>query len=48
MNLYIPDYKNEPEDVEQIRLWNDFMKEHCTGLIDVENITAEKYGALPI
>lgn len=41
MNLYIPDCKNEPKDIEQIRRWNDFMQEHCTGLIDIENVTVE-------
>jgi transposase len=46
--LYMPDYKNEPEGIEQLLPWSDFMKEHCTGLIDVENITAEKHEPLPI
>lgn len=46
--LYMPDYKNEPEGIEQLLPWSDFMKEHCTCLIDVENITAEKHEPLPI
>ncbi len=46
--LYMPDYKNEPEGVEQLLPWSDFIKEHCTGLIDVENITAKKHEPLPI
>ena len=46
--LYMPDYKNEPEGIEQLLPWSDFIKEHCTGLIDVENITAEKHEPLPI
>lgn len=46
--LYMPDYKNEPEGIEQLLPWSDFMKVHCTGLIDVENITAEKHEPLPI
>lgn len=46
--LYMPDYKNEPEGIEQLLPWSDFMKGHCTGLIDVENITAEKHEPLPI
>jgi len=46
--LYMPDYKNEPAGIEKLLPWSDFMKEHCTGLIDVENITAEKHELLPI
>ncbi|MDD3416859.1 MAG: transposase domain-containing protein, partial [Lachnospiraceae bacterium] len=46
--LHMPDYKNEPEGMEQLLPWSDFMKEHCTGLIDVENITAENHTPLPI
>ena len=46
--LYMPDYKNEPEGIEQLLPWSNFIKEHCTGLIDVENITAEKHEPLPI
>lgn len=46
--LYMPDYKNEPEGVEQLLPWSDFITEHCTGLIDVENTTAEKHEPLPI
>ncbi|MBA4701664.1 MAG: transposase [Ruminococcus sp.] len=32
----------------QMLPWSDFMKEHCAGLIDVENITAEKHEPLPV
>ncbi|SCQ00036.1 IS66 family transposase, partial [Anaerobium acetethylicum] len=46
--LYMPDYKNEPAGIEKLLPWSDFIKEHCTGLIDVENITAEKHELLPI
>lgn len=46
--LYMPDYKNEPKGIEQLLPWSDFIKEHCTGLIDVEKITAEKYEPLPL
>lgn len=46
--LYMPDYKNEPKGIEQLLPWSDFIKEHCMGLIDVENITAEKHEPLPI
>jgi transposase len=44
--LYMPDYKNEPAGIEKLLPWSDFMKEHCTGLIDVENITAENHTPL--
>ncbi|PST29228.1 IS66 family transposase [Enterocloster lavalensis] len=46
--LYMPDCKNEPKGIEQLLPWSDFMKEHCTGLIDVENIMAENHKPLPI
>ncbi|MEG0370063.1 MAG: IS66 family transposase [Hungatella sp.] len=44
--LYMPDYQNEPAGIEKLLPWSDFMKEQCTGLIDVENITAEKHEPL--
>lgn len=46
--LYMPDYKNEPAGIEMLLPWRDFIKEHCSGLIDVENITDEQHIALPI
>jgi len=46
--LYMPDYKNEPNGIEMLLPWSDFIKEHCTGLIDTETITPENRGALPI
>ena len=46
--LYMPDYKNKPAGIEKLLPWSDFMKEHCTGLIDVENITPENHDPLPI
>jgi transposase len=46
--LYMPDYKNEPAGIEMLLPWSDFIKEHCSGLIDVENITPEKHNPLPI
>jgi len=45
--LYMPDYKNEPAGIEKLLPWSDFIKEHCTGLIDVENITPENHMPLP-
>lgn len=46
--IYMPDYKNEPAGIEMLLPWSDFIKEHCTGLIDVENITPEQHDPLPI
>uniref|UniRef100_UPI003FEE4506 IS66 family transposase n=1 Tax=Candidatus Ventrimonas sp. TaxID=3048889 RepID=UPI003FEE4506 len=46
--LYMPDYKNESAGIEMLLPWSDFIKEHCSGLIDVENITPEKHDPLPI
>ena len=45
---YMPDYKNEPAGIEMLLPWSDFIKEHCTGLIDVETITPENHEALPL
>ena len=46
--LYMPGYKDKPEGIEQLLPWSDFIKEHCSGLIDVETITVEEHQALPI
>lgn len=46
--LYMPDYKNEPAGIEKLLPWSDFIKEHCSGLIDVENITPENHDPLAI
>ena len=46
--LYMPDYKNEPAGIEMLLPWSDFIKGHCSGLIDVETITPEKHDPLPI
>lgn len=46
--LYMPDYKNKPAGIEQLLPWSDFIKERCTGLIDVETITAEQHDPLPV
>ena len=45
--LYMPDYKEEPAGIEQLLPWSEFMKEHCTGLTDVESNTIEHRIALP-
>ena len=45
--LYMPDYKNEPAGIEKLLPWSDFIKERCSGLIDVENQTPEHHEPLP-
>ena len=44
----MPGCKDGSEGIEHLMPWSDFIKEHCTGLIDVENITALEHPALPI
>ena len=39
--LYMPDHKDDPAAVEMLLPWSSFIKEHCTGLMDVETITPE-------
>ena len=46
--LYMPGYKNEPAGIEKLLPWSDFIKEHCTGLIDVENVTTDNHPDLGI
>ena len=46
--LYMPDYKDEPAGIEQLLPWSDFVKEHCTGLMDNENNTPEERIPLPV
>ena len=46
--LYMPEHKDDPDAVETLLPWSDFIKEHCTGLIDVETITPENKPQLPI
>lgn len=46
--LYMPDYKNEPAGIEKLLPWSEFIKEHGTGLIDVETNTPEHHDALPL
>ena len=46
--LYMPDYKNEPAGIEKLLPWSDFIKERCSGLIDVENQTPEHHEPLPV
>lgn len=44
--LYMPGHKNGSEGIEQLMPWSDFIKEHCSGLIDVEAVTVENHPAL--
>lgn len=46
--LYMPGHKNGPDGIEQLLPWSDFIKEHCSGLIDVETVTVEEHPALPV
>lgn len=41
--LYMPGYKNGSAGIERLLPWSDFIKEHCSGLIDVETITVEEH-----
>ena len=44
--LYMPGYKDRSEGIEQLLPWNDFIKEHCSGLINVETVTVEEHPQL--
>lgn len=46
--LYMPGYKDRSEGIEQLLPWSDFIKEHCSGLIDVEEVTVENHPELLI
>ena len=46
--LYMPGYKDRSEGMEQLMPWSDFIKEHCSGLIDVETVTVENHPELPV
>ena len=46
--LYMPDYKNEPAGIDMLLPWSDFIKEQCSGLIDIENNTPENRKDLPL
>ena len=40
--LYMPDYTSEPAGIEKMLPWSEFIKEHCTGIVNEENkITLE-------
>ena len=46
--LYMPGCKSRSEGIEQLLPWSDFIKEHCSGLIDVETVTVEEHPQLLI
>lgn len=46
--LYMPGCKDGSEGMEHLMPWSDFIKKHCSGLIDIDNITALEHPALPI
>lgn len=39
--------KKTSAGMEHLLPWSDFIKEQCTGLIDVENVTVENHPQLP-
>ena len=39
--LYMPDYMNSSAGIEQLMPWSDFIKEQCSGIIDVESNVPE-------
>lgn len=45
--LYMPDYKDEPAGIEQLMPWSEFIKERCSGIIDVESNVSENRIPLP-
>ena len=45
--LYMPDYLNSSAGIEQLMPWSDFVKEQCSGLIDVESNVPENRISLP-
>ena len=44
--LYMPGCKSGSAGIEQLLPWSDFIKEHCSGLINVETITVEDHPEL--
>ena len=46
--LYMSDYMNSSAGMEQLMPWRDFIKEHCSGFIDVESNVPEKRIPLPL
>ncbi len=46
--LYMPDYKDELAGIKALLPWSPFIREHCTGLRDTENITPENHPDLTL
>ncbi|MFI3238962.1 MAG: IS66 family transposase [Lachnospiraceae bacterium] len=44
--LYMPGHKNGSEGIEQLMPWSSFIKEQCSGLINVETVTVENHPTL--
>ena len=45
--LYMPGYKEKSAGMEHLLPWSNFIREHCTGLIDMEKVTVEEHPRLP-
>ena len=46
--LYMPDYKDKPAGVEAMMPWSNFIKERCSGVMDVSTETPENRGQIPL
>ena len=46
--LYMPDHMNSSAGIEQLMPWSDFIKEKCSGLINVESNVPENRIPLPL
>ena len=46
--LYMPDYMNSSAGIEQLMPRSDFIKEKCSGLINVESNVPENRIPLPL
>lgn len=44
----MPGYKQKSEGIEKLLPWSKFIREQCSGLIDVETITTENHPMLKI
>lgn len=45
--LYMTDYMNSSAGIEQLMPWSEFIKEQCSGIIDVESNVPENRIPLP-
>lgn len=46
--LYMPDYKDKAAGVEAMMPWSDFIKERCSGVIEVNTETPENRRQIPL